>query len=102
MAVGRGNKTHHKIADKKNKRLRCVIRAACCHAAAKDLRAWGGTSRPRQDAAAMPAVLDLPVGSWPPAPSSFPDSPLSRALRQPLLLGLFLPIQAGGWSASRL
>ncbi|MEH2549834.1 FMNH2-dependent dimethyl sulfone monooxygenase [Bradyrhizobium sp. AZCC 2262] len=37
-----------------------------------------------------------------PSPSSFSDSPLSRALRQPLLLGLFLPIQAGGWSASTL
>lgn len=37
-----------------------------------------------------------------PAPADFPDSPLARALRQPLLLGLFLPIQAGGWSASTL
>lgn len=35
-------------------------------------------------------------------PADFPESPLSRALRQPLLLGLFLPIQAGGWSASTL
>ncbi|MDB5850202.1 MAG: Luciferase-like, subgroup, partial [Rhodoferax sp.] len=30
------------------------------------------------------------------------DSPFSRALQQPVLLGLFLPIQAGGWSASTL
>lgn len=35
-------------------------------------------------------------------PADFPDSPLSRALAQPMLLGLFLPIQAGGWSASTL
>lgn len=33
---------------------------------------------------------------------AFPDSPLSRLWEQPLLLGLFLPIQAGGWSASTL
>jgi len=37
-----------------------------------------------------------------PGPADFPDSPLSQALRQPVLLGLFLPIQAGGWSASTL
>ncbi len=37
-----------------------------------------------------------------PAPTDFADSPLSLALRQPMLLGLFLPIQAGGWSASTL
>lgn len=37
-----------------------------------------------------------------PGPADFPDSPYSQALRQPLLLGLFLPIQAGGWSASTL
>ncbi|GAB1541701.1 hypothetical protein NUACC21_43730 [Scytonema sp. NUACC21] len=36
------------------------------------------------------------------APTDFPHSPLSQALKQPLLLGLFLPIQAGGWSASTL
>ena len=35
-------------------------------------------------------------------PADFPDSPLSQALRQKLFLGLFLPIQAGGWSASAL
>jgi FMNH2-dependent dimethyl sulfone monooxygenase len=34
--------------------------------------------------------------------ASFPDSPLSRALAQPLMLGLFLPIQSGGWSMSTL
>ncbi len=38
----------------------------------------------------------------PPAPDRFPESPLSRAFRQKLMLGLFLPIQAGGWTASRL
>ncbi|CAN7368949.1 LLM class flavin-dependent oxidoreductase [Paraburkholderia sp. DD10] len=36
------------------------------------------------------------------SPASFPDSPLSRALAQPLMLGLFLPIQSGGWSMSTL
>lgn len=36
------------------------------------------------------------------SPAEWPQSPLSQALRQPLLLGLFLPIQAGGWSASTL
>ncbi len=34
------------------------------------------------------------------SPADFPDSPLSRVLAQPLILGLFLPIQDGGWSAS--
>jgi FMNH2-dependent dimethyl sulfone monooxygenase len=44
------------------------------------------------------------IVGWPlfPSPSQFADSPLSKALKQPLLLGLFLPIQAGGWSASTL
>lgn len=37
-----------------------------------------------------------------PSPIDYPDSPFSQALRQPILLGLFLPIQAGGWSASTL
>jgi FMNH2-dependent dimethyl sulfone monooxygenase len=45
-------------------------------------------------------VPDVPLATR--SPADFPDSPLSRALRQPLLLGLFLPIQAGGWSASTL
>ncbi|KYC38908.1 luciferase [Scytonema hofmannii PCC 7110] len=35
-------------------------------------------------------------------PTDFDFSPLSQALKQPILLGLFLPIQAGGWSASTL
>lgn len=35
-------------------------------------------------------------------PTDFPESPLSRALRQPFLLGLFLPIQDGGWTPSTL
>ena len=34
-------------------------------------------------------------------PGDFPDSPLSRILQQPLMLGLFLPIQNGGWTPSR-
>ncbi|KAF1023648.1 MAG: Pyrimidine monooxygenase RutA [Paracidovorax wautersii] len=37
-----------------------------------------------------------------PSPADFSDSPYAQALRQPVLLGLFLPIQAGGWSASTL
>ncbi len=50
---------------------------------------------------AQPAAT---AAAWPsfPGPADFPDSPLSRVLRQPLFLGLFLPIQAGGWSASTL
>ena len=36
------------------------------------------------------------------SPVEFSDSPLSRVLRQPLILGLFLPVQSGGWSASLL
>lgn len=38
----------------------------------------------------------------PAAPTDFPDSPLARLMKQPMLLGLFLPIQSGGWSPSRL
>lgn len=37
-----------------------------------------------------------------PSPADFPESPLARALRQPVLLGLFLPVQAGGWTDSTL
>jgi hypothetical protein len=36
------------------------------------------------------------------APGQFLDSPFSRVIRQPLILGLFLPVQSGGWSASLL
>ncbi|PLZ02155.1 LLM class flavin-dependent oxidoreductase [Burkholderia sp. WAC0059] len=36
------------------------------------------------------------------SPAEHPDSPLSRAVSQPLMLGLFLPIQSGGWSMSTL
>ena len=36
------------------------------------------------------------------APAQFLDSPFSRVIRQPLILGLFLPVQSGGWSASVL
>ena len=35
-------------------------------------------------------------------PSEFPSSPLSQVLRQPFNLGLFLPIQNGGWTPSTL
>lgn len=34
------------------------------------------------------------------SPASFPGSPLHRVLQQPFILGLFLPIQNGGWSIS--
>jgi FMNH2-dependent dimethyl sulfone monooxygenase len=40
--------------------------------------------------------------SSPPIPEDFTESPYAQALRQPMLLGLFVPIQAGGWSASTL
>ena len=36
------------------------------------------------------------------SPIDYPQSPLSQALRQPVLLGLFLPIHHGGWSSSNL
>ena len=36
------------------------------------------------------------------APDQFPDSPLSQIVQQPLILGLSLPVQSGGWSASLL
>jgi len=36
----------------------------------------------------------------PPSPLMIPDSPLAKAARQPMLLGLFLPIQTGGFSQS--
>jgi FMNH2-dependent dimethyl sulfone monooxygenase len=52
--------------------------------------------------AARPATPITPTISRFPAPADFPDSPVSQALRQPMMLGLFLPIQAGGWSASHL
>lgn len=40
---------------------------------------------------------------WTPKePLNFPDSPLSKAFAQPLMLGLFLPLQTGGWSQSTL
>ncbi|HYZ52870.1 MAG TPA: LLM class flavin-dependent oxidoreductase [Streptosporangiaceae bacterium] len=47
-------------------------------------------------------MRDRQTLSVPPQPQDFPDSPLSRAFRQPLMLGLFLPLQTGGWSQSTL
>ena len=38
----------------------------------------------------------------PPAPLAFPGSPLARAVKQPMMLGLFLPTQTGGFSKSTL
>jgi len=45
---------------------------------------------------------DDPGRSLAVAPAEFPDSPFSDVIRQPLILGLFLPVQSGGWSASLL
>jgi len=45
------------------------------------------------------AIADPPLLK-PSAPSDFADSPLSHALAQPMMLGLFLPIQSGGWTGS--
>ncbi len=36
------------------------------------------------------------------SPTDYLQSPLSQALQQPVLLGLFLPIHHGGWSSSNL
>ncbi|GJH11118.1 LLM class flavin-dependent oxidoreductase [Caballeronia novacaledonica] len=36
------------------------------------------------------------------SPADIPGSPLHAAFQQPLMLGLFLPIQNGGWSISTL
>jgi FMNH2-dependent dimethyl sulfone monooxygenase len=47
----------------------------------------------------MIADRDYPTAA---APAQFADSPFSRVLQQPLILGLFLPVQSGGWSASLL
>jgi FMNH2-dependent dimethyl sulfone monooxygenase len=47
--------------------------------------------------------MSTPLATQTPAlsgPLDFPDSPLSRAGRQPLMLGLFLPTQTGGFSQS--
>ncbi|AKQ54773.1 LLM class flavin-dependent oxidoreductase [Bordetella hinzii] len=46
---------------------------------------------------ALPDLPDPAAG-----PADIPGSPLHEVLRQPLLLGLFLPIQSGGWSPSTL
>jgi dimethylsulfone monooxygenase len=36
------------------------------------------------------------------SPADFPESPVSRIMQRSFLLGLFLPIQSGGWSPSSL
>jgi dimethylsulfone monooxygenase len=36
----------------------------------------------------------------PPSPLAFPESPVARMARQPMMLGLFLPTQTGGFSQS--
>jgi dimethylsulfone monooxygenase len=36
------------------------------------------------------------------SPSAFPESPLSRIASQPMMIGLFLPTQTGGFSQSKL
>jgi FMNH2-dependent dimethyl sulfone monooxygenase len=51
----------------------------------------------------MSAIIESAAPAvYPESPASYPDSPVSRVLAQPMMLGLFLPIQAGGWSASHL
>jgi FMNH2-dependent dimethyl sulfone monooxygenase len=52
----------------------------------------------------MNQIIDTPASTIQrfAAPADFPDSPVAQILRQPMMLGLFLPIQAGGWSASQL
>lgn len=37
-----------------------------------------------------------------PTPFQYPEGPLSRACLQKLMLGVFLPLQSGGWSLSTL
>ena len=41
----------------------------------------------------------MPVAT---SPVDFPDLPVAQIMKQPLLLGLFLPIQSDGWSPSSL
>jgi FMNH2-dependent dimethyl sulfone monooxygenase len=53
----------------------------------------------------MTSILSIQPGasaSPDTSPADFPDSPLARVMRQPMMLGLFLPIQNGGWSPSLL
>ena len=45
---------------------------------------------------------EIDMAVTPASPLEFPDSPFARIMRQPLLLGMFLPIQSGGWSPSSL
>ncbi|SAL47551.1 LLM class flavin-dependent oxidoreductase [Caballeronia humi] len=44
----------------------------------------------------------LPAFDGASSPADIPGSPLHAAFAQPLMLGLFLPIQNGGWSISTL
>ncbi|MDR5759213.1 LLM class flavin-dependent oxidoreductase [Caballeronia sp. LZ035] len=44
----------------------------------------------------------LPAFDGATSPADIPGSPLAAAFAQPLMLGLFLPIQNGGWSISTL
>lgn len=48
----------------------------------------------------LPAPDAAPSPPAHPSPASDPRSPLAAVLKQPLILGLFLPIQSGGWSIS--
>ena len=47
-------------------------------------------------------IPDDPKHSTAAAPDEFPESPFSRIIKQPLILGLFLPVQSGGWSEAVL
>jgi dimethylsulfone monooxygenase len=42
------------------------------------------------------------MATRPASPTDFPESPVFRIMQRPFLLGLFLPIQSGGWSPSSL
>ncbi|SAK98816.1 luciferase-like monooxygenase [Caballeronia arationis] len=46
--------------------------------------------------------IALPAFDGASSPADIPGSPLHAAFAQPLMLGLFLPIQNGGWSISTL
>lgn len=47
-------------------------------------------------------LRDRDTLSVPAQPQDVPGSPLARAFEQPLMLGVFLPLQTGGWSQSTL
>jgi FMNH2-dependent dimethyl sulfone monooxygenase len=50
----------------------------------------------------MPNEIGTRALSHAPSPLSVPGSPLARIARQPMMIGLFLPTQTGGFSQSKL